>query len=285
MKLGTTTIPIAGWVIDPTNPQAGRESRLKAIKKLVAGYGLSAVELTLDFNTVYPHIFNAEFYESVAQLQKELGFVCTVHLPFMWLDCASINETIRQASVECIRQVLKIIKPIYAETYVLHLWGNTTIQIMNAMEISRHKEQVMQAILTQADHSIKELKKLIYPLNLCVENLEAPSFDFVVPLIEKHNVSVCLDVGHLAYQGGGEIGFLDRLGDRMREVHLHDALHKTSEGNIVDTKDHLALGEGQIDYRAFMQKLIEVGFDEIVILENNSQYDLERSIARVNDYF
>ena len=48
MKIGATTIPLAGWVADPRRPEQSRAHRLAAIRQLVGGYALSAVELTLD---------------------------------------------------------------------------------------------------------------------------------------------------------------------------------------------------------------------------------------------
>jgi len=283
MKFGTTTVPIAGWVVNPRDPAGMREKRLEAIRRIKEGYGLEVVELSLDLGMIYSKIFNKDFYQSVADLQKQLDFTCTVHLPFMWLDLASINEPVRQASVESIRQAVELVKPLFVDAYVMHLWGNTTIQISNLMEESLQRQMFLETILAQADKSLQEIKEFINPYNICIETLEAPNFDFAIPLIEEHGTSICLDIGHLAWQGGGEVSFLERNSERIREIHLHDASVELvgGEQRVVD---HLALGKGQIDYRNFMQKLLEFGFDEFVILENNSRSDLERSIARIGDY-
>ncbi|HUX77608.1 MAG TPA: hypothetical protein VMY40_13330 [Anaerolineae bacterium] len=34
MKIGTTTIPLAGWEVDPRRPEEGRARRLAAIRQL-----------------------------------------------------------------------------------------------------------------------------------------------------------------------------------------------------------------------------------------------------------
>ena len=283
MKFGTTTIPIAGWVVNPGDPVGMRAKRLDAIRRIVKGYGLDTVELSLDLGMVYPDIFNQAFYQEAAGLQRELGFTCTVHLPFMWLDCASPNETIRQASVDSLRQAYELVDPMHVEAYILHLWGSTTIQISKLMQESIQRQIFLGAVLDQAEKSLEQIKEFINPFNLCVETLEAPDFDFVVPTLIKHAVQICLDVGHLAWQGGGELSFLERNLDRIREIHLHDARVEISGGEkkIVD---HLALGRGQVKYRDFMQKLVDLGYKEVVVLENNSQNDLEQSIARIEDY-
>jgi sugar phosphate isomerase/epimerase len=283
MKIGTTTIPLAGWIVDSLRMDDFRQQRLDAIRRIVEGYGLSAVELSLDLGIVFPEVFDRNFYEKVAVLQKDLGFICTVHLPFMWTDCSSLNESIRQSSVESIRLAVELTEPIMVDAYVLHLWGSTTVQIATVLKESLQKQMILEAIISQSERSLEEICKLIIPLNLCVENLEFPSFDFIMPLIDQYGTSICLDVGHLAWQGGGEISFFDRHQNRIREIHLHDATIIRS-GGFSHTIDHLPLGKGQIDYRAFLQRIDEVGFRDVLILENNTRTDLEMSIARVGDY-
>jgi sugar phosphate isomerase/epimerase len=100
-----------------------------------------------------------------------------------------------------------------------------------------------------------------------------------VPIIEEHGTSICLDVGHLALQGGCELGFLERHKDRIREVHLHDAIAPRAGGQ--SPRDHLALGQGHLDHKAFLDKLAEMGYDGPIILELNSEADLVQSLDRL----
>ena len=102
-------------------------------------------------------------------------------------------------------------------------------------------------------------------------------------LLDKGELHCYTGTRHLAWQGGGEISFLERNIENIREIHLHDARVERS-GGVRTIVDHLALGRGQIEYRNFMQKLLNLGYRDVVILENNSQNDLELSIARIEDY-
>ena len=61
MKFGTTTIPIAGWIINSSNPDGMRQKRLEAIRKIVTGYGMDAVEMSLDLGMVYPEVLTIIF--------------------------------------------------------------------------------------------------------------------------------------------------------------------------------------------------------------------------------
>jgi sugar phosphate isomerase/epimerase len=280
VNLGTTTLPLAGWVADPRHPGESRARRLAAIRQIVDGYGLRAVELTLDLGLVFPQVFEAGFYAAVASLQQELGFVCTVHLPFLWIDPSSLNEPLRRTSIDCLRRAVELTRTVEVHTYVLHLWGFTAMQIDAQLQQRTARQAILGALMAQAGRSLSELGEIVEPGDLCVENLEDGLFELALPLIEQHGTSICLDVGHLAYRNGDELDFLAQHQDRIREIHLHDAAIPPP-GAPGQIRDHLALGQGQIDYAAFLSRLEELDYKGPVILELNSQADLESSLARL----
>jgi sugar phosphate isomerase/epimerase len=280
MQLGTTTLPLAGWVTDPRLPAEGRALRLAAIRQLVESYHLQAVELTLDLSSVYPHIFDAGFHAAVADLQAELSFTCTVHLPFLWVDASSMNQAIRRASVASLRQAIEWTRPLAVHAYVLHLWGFTATQIASELRDPAQRQVILGALMMQGERSLEQLCDLIDPGDLCVENLEDSLFEMALPVIERLGVSICLDVGHLAWQGSDAVEFLVRHRDRVHEVHLHDCGPVARDGDR-QVRDHLPLGAGDVDYAAFLRKLVELGYESTVILEVNSRADLEQSLERV----
>ena len=283
IRFGTTTLPLAGWTADPRRPEESRTWRLAAMRQAVETYGLQAVELTLDLGVVYPQVFDAGFYRSVAELQQELGFVCSVHLPFLWVDPTSLNEPIRRTGTACLRQAVELTDAVEVDTYVLHLWGFTTMQIAAQLQHPAQREAILAMLMMQAGRSLAELCDILDPTYLCVENLEDSLFDLALPLIEEHGTSICLDVGHLAWQGIAELDFLAQHANRIREIHLHDAIRNRG-GQSGPVRDHIALGQGQIDYAAFLHKLEAVGYDGTVILELNTQSDLETSLKRLQSF-
>jgi sugar phosphate isomerase/epimerase len=283
MKIGSTTLPLAGWIVNPGLPVESRTLRANAVRSLVENYKLGAVELTLDFNLIYPQVFNKDFYSEVAELQDELAFTCTIHLPFLWMDCASMNESIRGASVNSIKQAVRTVESIDVLTYVLHLWGGTSSQASTLIEDEMQKTAILSALQIQADRSLADICEFVEPSKICVENLESPSFDFAAPLVEKYDTSICLDVGHLAYHDHDINSFLSQFGNRIREVHLHDAGKKNINGQL-RTIDHLPLGDGKIDYQTFLENLDAAGFSGAVILENNTHTDLVQSLSKLESY-
>ena len=280
LKFGATTLPLTGWMADPRSPVESRGQRLDAIRQLATGYDLSAVELTMDLAHIFPRVFEAGFFETVAGLQQEVGFVCTVHLPFLWVDAASLNEQIRQASARCLRQTAELTQPVEVETYVLHLWGFTTAVVTAELRHPAQREAALALVMDQAERSLSELAEIVPVGDLCVENLEDPLFDMVWPRLEQSGVSICLDVGHLAWHEATELDFLARHADRVREVHLHDTL-RSQAGDLYEIQDHLALGQGDVDYATVLQELEATGYEGAVILEVNNLPDLQTSLERL----
>jgi len=278
VTFGATTLPLAGWAADPQRPEESRNLRLAAIRQLVQRYSLQSVELTLDLSAIYPHLFDADFYASIASLQQELGFLCTVHLPFLWVDATSLNEPVRRASLASIRRAIERTSALEVYAYVLHLWGFTTTQIAVQLQEPKQREVILGVLMAQANRSLGELCGILDPRLLCVENLEDSLFEMAVPLIEKHDTSICLDVGHLAVQGSEELDVLARHVHRIREIHLHDAIRR-SPARPEPVRDHLALGQGEIELAALLSHLEKIGFDGPVILELNNQADLQDSLA------
>jgi sugar phosphate isomerase/epimerase len=155
------------------------------------------------------------------------------------------------------------------------------MQIAAQLQEPTQRAAILEVLMAQADRSLSELCNLVDPRLLCIENLEDPLFEMAVPLIEKHDTSICLDVGHLALQGNDELDFLAQYRRRIREIHLHDAF-RWAPGRQEPVRDHLALGQGEIDFASLLDQLEQIGFDGPVILELNTRADLEDSLKQLS---
>ncbi len=91
-----------------------------------------------------------------------------------------------------------------------------------------------------------------YGIKVAVENM--PNLDFMLgrtpqelaDLVEGTELGICFDIGH-ANTVGDIDGFIDLLGSRFVNVHLHDNRGKIDE--------HLVLGEGNVDFGSALKKL------------------------------
>ena len=280
MKIGAALIPLVGWGLAAEGPDATRRVHLQAIRRLVGEFDLAAVELNGDFTTLFPDVFDGAYYELVAQLQDELGFACTVHLPFLWLDGLSLAEPVREATVECITKVVELTEPVAVESYVLHLWGTwsslmATVQAMPDGE----KRTLLDQMLDRAALTLEQIGQLVTARKLCVENIERFPWRTILPLVEERGMRMCLDVGHLTVEGGDPLEFLADHRELTGEIHLHDAFPGGASG--AGARDHLALGRGRVDYAGLLDKLVDEGYDGVLILEVNTEADLRESVERV----
>ena len=280
MKIGAALIPLVGWGLAAEGPDATRRAHLQAIRRLVGEFDLAAVELNGDFTTLFPDVFDRAYYERVAQLQDDLGFACTVHLPFLWLDGLSLAEPVREATVECITKVVELTEPVAVESYVLHLWGTwsslmATVQAMPDGE----KRTLLDQMLDRAALTLEQIGQLVPARKVCVENIERFPWRAILPLVEERGMRICLDVGHLAVEGGDPLEFLADHRELIGEIHLHDAFPGGASG--AGARDHLALGRGKVDYAGLLDKLVDGGYDGVLILEVNTEADLRESVERV----
>jgi len=280
LKIGAALIPLVGWAGTVGGPEEAKNLHLDAIERLMQDFGLQAVELNGDFTTLFPDAFGEGYYRSVAELQQALGFACTVHLPFLWLDGLSLAEPIRKATVQCMAEVVELTRPLSIESYVLHLWGMwssllATIQAMPREE----KRSLLNGMLSSAARTLDEIEEVVSPRKVCVENLERFPMETILPLVTERDMRICLDVGHLTVDGGDALEFLRRHWNVIGEVHLHDALPGDAEGPGV--KDHLPLGRGKVDYVGIMDTLAEGHYQGVLIIEVNTEAHLRESVERV----
>jgi sugar phosphate isomerase/epimerase len=101
-------------------------------------------------------------------------------------------------------------------------------------------------------------------LMLCLENLplevkkfHAPEeFDFYI----KKGAFFTLDTGHAIICGLDPVSFLDRFGDKVKNIHLQSGFRGKPD-------THYAIGDGEFDYINFFKKLKEMEYDGILTLE------------------
>ena len=275
IRFGASLNALVGWLVNPAQPREEQQRHLAAIRALVTEQHLRVVELSGDYTSVYPNVMTRAYYDEVAALQCDLGFAITIHLPFFWLDAASLVEEMRAASVRVLRATVAALAPLNVETYVLHPWGAWTAIVRAALQGSA-REQLEQFVLRQTQTSVTEALAFLPREKVCVENLEGVPFAALPPLVDALGVRICFDVGHVAYLNEDPIAIAREHSARIGEIHLHDARR---EGNT--TRDHLPIGAGTHNIRALLQTLTDLRFNAPVVLEMNRAADLTMSLERL----
>lgn len=162
----------------------------------------------------------------------------TVHAPVADVNIASDNEHLRRATIRVLADLTEICDRIGAERLVIHpghIWA----------------EEVRGAAGRALDRSLADLAAIQEEVNirLAVENMGAWDICFFrepgfLDCLAEHSLGFALDVGHAHVNGNLEL-FLEQ--GRPIHVHLHD--------NCGSRDDHLACGEGSIDFYRVMHAI------------------------------
>jgi sugar phosphate isomerase/epimerase len=164
-----------------------------------------------------------EELRQLSALATENDLSYTVHLPLV-KHLGSSNESLRQASVDTIRQAATRTQLLEPEAWILHIEGETP---------GPQPAPDLSAWLHAVNRSLRDLLASGIPSErLCIENLAYP-LQLLSNLLSEHKVSVCLDIGHLLLYDYGVDANLDTYHSQTKVVHLHA---------LKDQRDHCHLG-------------------------------------------
>ncbi len=189
----------------------------------LADHGLNHVEVRQG----YVDVRDDTVVESLRPVLAETDLSVTFHAPHV--DCAmgNVNERLRRAAVEGVKASLDTAAAVDAGGVVVH-GGGTRTRYPEAVQ-SHSREQALASITECARHAAS------LELPLCLENSRDKPGErrhtatperlaaFLADLdVETEYLRLTLDVGHAKASGVDYGEFVDRFGDRIRVVHLHD---------------------------------------------------------------
>lgn len=198
-------------------------------------------------------------------VQKKLNHACSgkwsVHLPKRMLyDEVELNNAIE--ILECINNC-----KVYPLNAVTHFYGYESGMISELKKLR---------------------KKVPREVEICIENIQTYNtkyineLEYVIQSLEKDNISICMDLGHLMY-GGIKLGYTQIELTRMlknkcsicqniKEIHIHDFNFQT---------DHITLSKGILDRRLVCEILQSLPVVPIII-ETNVKKAEEDGVIQIN---
>ena len=199
----------------------------------------------------------SKFKEVATILQKE-GLSCTIHAPYTDLSLGAIDRKVRRISLERIKKALDLASLFEARSVVCHTGFD-----------HRHYVNFEDNWIKNAIESIADLLEFASPLNihLMLENvfeLDAEIHKEIFHGIKSSLLGFCLDFGHQnVFSKTSLDSWLKDLGDRLGQLHLHD--------NMGMYDDHLAIGEGILDFDNLFSWLYAQGKTPILTLEPHEE--------------
>jgi sugar phosphate isomerase/epimerase len=252
--------------------------QVEVVRGLVS-QGFNLIEIGIDLGIFLPHTFDIGAIENLASLIEELGVTYTVHLPLWSVEPSTPLETVRDGSVQALIDAIQRTQPLNPEIYILHATGALAAEFYRMNMPDAAKKFSLQQFQNCAEESIKSIlaETGLPSRKIAVETIEFP-FEMTLDIAEKIDLSICFDTGHVILGFSGQVNLYDALEaslPRLGEVHLHDGATQGPEQKIGYSKDHQALGKGELDVNRFLNILLESNFEGPIIFELSAQEAIE----------
>ena len=209
--------------------------------------------------------FPLEDFKRVAQELSKAGLTCSFHAPFLDLSLGAIDSKVRQVSLERMQQVIEL-NALFKPRWI----------VCHAAYEARHYRDNQERWLENIVQSFTRLLPLIEPTStpLMVENVFEKDPQHLTALFQTLSsplLRFCLDVGHHRLYSLTDLkDWIDRLGPFLGMLHLHD--------NHGRSDDHLALGQGSIDFPGFFSLLKKKGLHPLITLEPHREEWVRQSL-------
>lgn len=191
------------------------------------------------------------------------GTVLTWHAPFMDLSPGAVDEKIREVTVNRIKQAVKESLSFNPRLIIVH----------PGYDDYRFNEQEDKWL----KNSLKTWRDILNECpdtNFAVENVfenKPDTLERLIKEIDSRRFGYCFDTGHFNVFSKIPLNeWLDRLGEYIAEVHLHD--------NDGSGDNHLGLGEGNFDFDTLFNFLKGINKQPIFTLEAHTKEGVIKSI-------
>jgi len=213
------------------------------------------------------HALTGERAKALKEVIRNKGLKATVHAPFVDVNIASTDASIRRAVLRRLKKSIFHSSQIGARVWAFHPGLQTGVShFYPGLDWKLNLEAVRELEGTARQQQIK----------IAVENVPEP-FPFLLKGVkdfarfycdlDRDDVGMTLDVGH-AHISGQVYGFMEKFASRIVHAHLHD--------NNGDADRHLGIGDGNIDWPEVIVRLERIGYKGILVIE--SETNTERSL-------
>lgn len=229
------------------------------------------VEVKMDEPHLISALFKAKHRKAVLDITASFDFRYLVHLPYIDVNLAGLNPTLRKASEKSMLKGIEFAADVDARLVVCHV-GRLSRDFRNEM-IARSFKNALSCLknLTTAskNHGIVFTVENDHMSN---DHILAGFPEELLVLVEEAGCQLTLDVGHANTVTKIE-NFMDTLARHIVNIHLHD--------NNGEQDEHLSLGKGSMDFSAVMGNLRRIRYSGPLIVEVHSIAGLRESVGVV----
>lgn len=231
--------------------------------------GLSFVELNANFPPCLPESLDPALLH---RLMHRYGVYFTLHAEEE-CDPFSFNSAVRQAWCSSFRRILNLAAALQMPTVNMHFPRGVYVTLPERKAIMYEQYEADLHHGLTAFRAMCEEALTDTPVRIGIENTggwqphERRAIEF---LLTSPVFGLTLDIGHCHGTGNADEPFYRQHTDRLIHMHGHDALGR---------KDHLALGDGEIDLRERFSWAKRV--QARIVLETKTIQALRTSVKRL----
>lgn len=203
-----------------------------------------------------------------AKLLTDSGIKVTFHAPFMDLRPGALDDKIRLASIDRIKQVFDLVPYFHPLRIVCHPSYDSRYYVScdeEWLEASAATWLTLIPLIGETETKI------------VLENVYEREPSVLRRLFERLNsdrVCFCFDTGHFNVFSRSPLKlWLNELGKYLGHLHLHDNHGKLDE--------HLPVGNGTFPFAGFFQSLREIKAEPTITLEAHVQDHLWESLSNI----
>lgn len=234
--------------------------------------GLAFVELNANFPPCLPECLDPA---ALHRLMAKYGVYFTLHMEEE-CDPFSFNSAVRQAWMNSARRILSLAAALHMPTVNMHFPRGVyvTLPERRAFMYAAYEEALMQGV--EAFRAMCEEMLEGTAVRIGIENTggwQPHEQRAIESLLASPVFGLTLDIGHCHGAGNADEPFFRRHAERLIHMHGHDAL---------GTRDHLALGDGEIDLQARFAWAARA--HARVVLETKTIQALRTSVERLPQF-
>lgn len=209
------------------------------------------------------------YHEIDSDLVNSYNFKTSVHSPLSDINIASLNGSIRKASIKEIKDSIDLASRMDSSVVVVHP-GHIPFL---AREF---RDKIIKISIQSLEECLKYTEN--QGIEICVENMPdmegviCKSLDELYGVTEKVGASMTLDVGH-AHNMGISIEEMLKY-DNISHIHLSD-----NDGSF---DDHDAIGSKNMDFESLFKGLNRMKFNGICIIEVKKQDEILESLDYIS---
>jgi sugar phosphate isomerase/epimerase len=208
--------------------------------------------------------------QNTAKLLIDSGIKITFHAPFMDLRPGALDNKIRCASIDRLRQVFELIPYFHPLKIVCHPSFDRLYYVSCDEEWLEASKQTWLTLIALIDGKAKT--------KIALENVyewEPSVLRRLFEYLDSDKICFCFDTGHFNVFARTKLKvWFDELGKYLGHLHLHD--------NNGGKDEHLPVGNGTFPFAELFEMLKELKAKPTITLEAHAEAHLWQSLDNID---